>query len=328
MTATPGVSRMGHVQEIATSVQDLEKPAVCPVCGRQTKLSGNASYYDQSARYKTPVYYCSSCDVFCRDVDARRLVSHYYAASYVQSKNEQSLFRARIEFFRWILSLVRSHLPARVADESPRPTLLDFGSSYGHLLSLAQEQRFHAIGVELNEELVRECREKGLCVYQRLDEFPGQVDAVTAIDSLYCVPNVRELLADIRACLKPDGIFLVRVTNRNLYARLNSRFLHKGDLSMIGDATVSYSARSIKKLLSLSGFRVARIIPDYGKGKKLSACKRLFYLSGYLLTLLTLKRCILTPGIIVVAKQKTPEQSVQRGRHSGVPDYSAYKATS
>jgi len=303
---------MGCVQEIATSVQELRKSAVCPVCGRRTRLSGDAAYYDQSARYKTPVYYCGSCDVFCRDVDARRLVSHYYAASYVQSKNEQSLLHARIKFFRRILSLVSSYLPARDADESHRPTLLDFGSSYGHLLSLAQEQQFRAIGIELNDELVENCKEKGLCVYQTLDEFSGKVDAVTAIDSLYCVPNVRELLADIRACLKPDGVFLIRVTNRNLYARLNSRFLHKGDLSVIGDATVSYSARSIKKLLNLSGFRVAKIIPDYGKGKKLSARKRLFYLSGYILTLLTLKRYILTPGIIVVAKKKAPEQSAQK----------------
>jgi SAM-dependent methyltransferase len=293
---------MGHVQEIVASVQGLEKPAVCPVCGRRTRLSGDASYYDQSTRYNTPVYYCASCDVFCRDIEARRLVSHNYAASYVQGKNEQSLLNARIEFFRWILSLVRSYLPAGDADESPRPTLLDFGSAYGHLLSLAQEQRFHAVGVELNEELVDNCREKGLCVYRRLDEFSGQADAVTAIDSLYYVPGVRELLAEIRACLKPDGVLLVRVTNRNLYARLNSRFLHKGDLSMIGDATVSYSARSMKKLLRLSGFRVVKTIPDFGKGKKLSIRKRLFYLSGYILTLLTLKRCILTPGIIVVAK--------------------------
>jgi len=300
---------MGHVQELATSVQDLAKPAICPVCGRRTRLSGDAAYYDQSARYKTPVYYCASCDVLCRDVDARRLVSHYYAASYVQGENEQSLFLARIEFFRWILSLVSGYMPARGADELPRPMLLDFGSSYGHLLSLAQEQRFRAVGIELNEELVDSCRKKGLCVYRRLDEFPGQVDAVTAIDSLYCVPNVRELLADIRERLKPDGVLLVRVTNRNLYARLNSRFLHKGDLSMIGDATVSYSARSMKKLLISSGFRIARIIPDYGKGKRLRARKRLFYLSGYILTLLTLKRCILTPGMIVVAKPETPEQS-------------------
>jgi 2-polyprenyl-3-methyl-5-hydroxy-6-metoxy-1,4-benzoquinol methylase len=303
---------MGHVQETATSVQGNEKPAVCPVCGRRTRLSGYASYYDQSARYKTPVYYCASCDLFCRDIDARSLVSHYYTASYVQSVNEQSLFLARVEFFRWILSLLRRYLPARGADESRQPMLLDFGSSYGHLLSLAQEQHFRAVGIELNESLVGSCREKGLCVYQRLDEFSGQVDAVTSIDSLYCVPDVRELLAGIRARLKPDGIFLVRVTNRNLYARLNSRFVHKGDLSMIGDATVSYSAKSIKKLLISSGFRIAKIIPDYGKGKRLSARKRLFYLSGYLLTLLTLKRCILTPGIIVVAKLRTPEQSAQK----------------
>ncbi len=296
------LSRVSYVREIVMDAKSHERQTVCPICGERMTLSGEAAYYDESARYKTPVHYCPSCDVFCRDVDARKLISHSHAASYVQNKNEHSLLVARIDFFRWILSLVSSHLPAGSADDSRPPVLLDFGSSYGHLLSLAQEQRFHGVGIELNETLVSRSTKKGLCVYRTMEEFSGQVDAVTAVDSFYYVADPRALLADIQARLKPNGVLLIRITNRNLWARLNSRLVHKGDLSVIGDATIGYSARSIRRLLSSSGFRIVQVIPDYGQGKKLGLRKRLLYLVSYVLTLATLKRYILTPGIVVIAK--------------------------
>lgn len=270
------------------------------MCGEPMRLAGDAAYYDQVSRWRTPVYYCGACDLFYRDVEDRRLVSHYRAASYVQDRNEERLFRSRIGFFRWILSLIRSY-GGTAAAESRRSTLLDFGSAYGHLLRLAQEQGFEAVGIELNEDLVRACREKGLAVYKGLDEFSGKVDVITAIDSLYCVPKPRELMAGLRGKLRPGGLLLARITNRNLHAKLRSRLVHKGDLSAIGDAIVSYSAKSIGRLLTMSGFRIEKVIPDCGRGKKLGVRKRLFYVFTYILTLLTLGKRILTPGMIVIA---------------------------
>ncbi len=265
--------------------------------------AGAAAYYDQSAQYRTPVYSCDSCDVLFREVDARKLVSHYYAASYVQKKNEESLWRGRREFFRWILSLVENSVAVPSTHPSGPRRLLDFGSAYGHMLELAREQGFEPIGVELNEDLVRQARAKGLVVHRSLDEVPEKVDIVTAVDSLYCVPNPRELLAGIRDKLKPDGVFLLRITNRNQFARFRARVLRRGDLSAIGDATVSYSLRGITRLLNSSGWQIRRIIPDSGRGKRLPAGKRLSYLAGHLLTLLLWKRRILTPGIIVIAQR-------------------------
>jgi len=283
-------------------VQSSGNPIACPICGQRMTYSGDADYYDQSSRYRTPVYHCGSCDVLYRPLDHRRLVSHYYAATYVQDKNEEDLLRSRIGFFRWILSLVRSCGFSQVAGE-PRPlTLLDFGSAYGHLLRLAEEQGYRAVGIELNEDLVKSCRQKGLVVLRGFEEFSEKVDAITALDSFYCVADPRELMAKIRDRLRPDGVFVARLTNRNLYAKFRSIFVRKGDWSAIGDATVSYSMKGIRRLLALSGFRIEKVIPDCGRGKKLAARKRLSYLSTYLLTLLTLQTRILTPGIIVIAR--------------------------
>ena len=280
--------------------QDLKKAMGCPVCGGPMRHAGDAAYYDQASRWRTPVYYCEACDLFYRDVEERRLVSHFRAASYVRQENEERLFRRRIGFFRWILALVRSYRGTG-AGESGRIRLLDFGSAYGHLLRLAQEEGFEAVGIELNEDLVRACREKGLTVYRGLDEFAGKVDVITPIDSLYCTPQPRELMASLRGKLEPGGLLVARLTNRNLHAQWRSRLGHKGDFSAIGDAIVSYSAKGVGRLLTRSGFRVEKVIPDYGQGKKLGVRKRVFYAFTYLLTLLTLGRRILTPGIIVIA---------------------------
>ena len=298
--------------------QDVKKAMGCPVCGGPMRHAGDAAYYDQESRWRTPVYYCETCDVFYRDVEERRLVSHFRAASYVRNENEERLFRSRIGFFRWILALIRSQA-GTAAGESGRIRLLDFGSAYGHLLRLAQEEGFEAVGIELNEDLVRACREKGLAVYQGLDEFAGKVDVITAIDSLYCVPKPRELMAALRSKLGPGGLLVARITNRNLPARWRSRFVRKGDWSAIGDAMVSYSAQGIGRLLTMSGFHIERVIPDYGQGKKLGVRKRVFYAFTYFLTLLTLGRRVLTPGIVVIATVASEGKSAAGARLHPLP---------
>jgi SAM-dependent methyltransferase len=300
----PGVPRLDFIVGAVSmnETPDGRESKPCPVCGGSMVRAGDAAYYDQAAHYRTPVYSCHACDVLCREVEDRKLVSHYYAASYVRSENEEALWRGRMQFFRWVLSLVQRSAAGPGAEQSGPPRLLDFGCAYGHMLVVAREQGYEPIGVELNEDLVRQSREKGLVVYRRLDEVPEKVDIITAVDSLYCVPNPRALLAGIRDKLKPGGVVLLRITNRNRLARLRGRLWCRGDFSAIGDATVSYSLRGITRLLHSSGWQIRSVIPDYGKGKRLAAGKRLSYLAGYLLTLLLWKKHIMTPGIILIAK--------------------------
>lgn len=278
------------------------KPLECPVCGQSMAFSGQADYYDRAGPYKTPIHFCKSCDIFYRQVDDARRLDHFHAASYVQRTNEQDLFHTRIKFFRYVLSLVEKYAKAEFRDAHRSLRLVDFGSSYGHLLELAEDNGMCAVGIEINEDLLASCKRKGMVVYKDLKELPEKVDAVTLIDSLYYVPDCRAVLADIRKRLSAGGILIVRVTNRNLYARFMGKYVSRGDFTTIGDAIVGYSVRGMRKLLALTGFRILKIIPDYGKGKRLGVRKKLLYWVGYALTLLAVKRVILTPGIIVVAR--------------------------
>lgn len=290
-------NEMGNSMELG----EISK-VVCPICEKVMSYAGEANYYDQESRYKTPLYQCKICDIFYRDIDNAKMVSHYYAASYVQKENESRFYHTRINFFEFILDIALKYAKPNSKEQSHQLSLIDFGSSYGHLLECAETRKIKAVGVELNEDCVSSCKQKGMVVYNNIKKVPEKVDIITVIDSLYYVPNCKEILAEMKNMLNEDGILVARITNRNLYTKFMKKYLNKGDLSMIGDVTISYSLKSIKKLFSHTGFKLLKVIPDYGKGKKLGFKKNLIYRLSLILTLLTAKKIIFTPGIIVIAK--------------------------
>lgn len=275
----------------------------CPICSQPMKFTGQASYYDRKSKFKTSMYYCKACNIYYRDIENRQIVDHFYAASYVQRENESRFFLARQNFFKFILTVISKFFQSRGMTELSSLTLVDFGSSYGHLLELSKQWGFKAIGIELNEDLIQYCTEKKLIVFRKVDNLPEKVDIFTLIDSLYYLPNPREMLLKINVHLKEEGIVVIRITNRNLYTKLLGKLLYRGNLNILGDSIISYSLKSVKILFNLTGFEVIRVIPDFGQGKKLDSKQKIFYLLTSLLTYLSFKTIILTPGIIIVGER-------------------------
>jgi len=275
----------------------------CPICSQSMKFTGQASYYDRKFKFETSMYYCKACNIYYRDIENRQIVDHFRAASYVQRENESSLFLARQNFFKFIFTVINKYFQSRGMTKLSFLTLVDFGSSYGHLLELSQQWGFKVIGIELNEDLIQYCTEKKLIVFRKVDNLPEKVDVFTLIDSLYYLPNPREMLLKINAHLKEEGIVVIRITNRNLYAKLLGKLLHRGNLNILGDSIISHSLKSVKILFNLTGFEVIRVIPDRGQGKRLDLKLKMFYLLTFLLTYLSFKTIILTPGIILVGKR-------------------------
>jgi hypothetical protein len=274
----------------------------CPLCGGQMALAGRALYYDRTGRFKTPVYACGACDIFYREVEEAVRLDHYYAATYVQESNEKRLFESRAGAFHFVLGLADRHLMPQRTTRTEPPILVDYGSAYGHLLKIAGDYNYRTIGVEVNEDLIASCSKQGLEVVKTLSEVPGKIDVITFIDSLYCFPNCREVLLECREHLNPGGLVIARVTNRNLYARLRNRFTRESDLTVLGDAIISFSLKSLTRLFQATGFEIIQVKPDYGQGKCLGRKKSFAYKLSYLATILAIGRLVLTPGIYVVAR--------------------------
>ena len=284
------------------NIDDRGNQLLCPVCDMQMSRIGTASYYMLTSKLQTPVWECRACDIFFRDVDMEVLQSHRLAASYVNEKNEDTFLKQRVHFFEYILSLVKQRGGKSI-------DLLDFGSAYGHLISLALDQGLSAEGVEINKNLANKCRLKGQTIHTDIKGISKKFDVVTAIDSLYYVQNCREFMETMSSILKPDGIFIARITNRNHFIRFINFFRKRKDFSGIGDAIISLSLKGINAILKTQGYHLVKVIPDYGRGKKILFRKKLMYVISYLLTIVFLKKVVLTPGIIIIA---SPDDNIER----------------
>jgi len=236
-----------------------------------------------------------------RDVNSKQLVDHLHAAGYVNLGNEENLLNQRKNFFEYLMSLVKSNLPN---DVQPHPVLADFGCSYGHLLCTARDQGYTAIGVEINEELVQYCHDRGLDVVMSLEDLSKPVDVFMFIDSLYYLQSPKEILSLVKSKLRTGGLLVLRVTNVNFYARLQTFLQNHSDFSTLGDSTVSYSPRGISQLLQRAGFSVIKTLPDWGKGKQFDNFKKmLVYKSSYITYALSMGALNISPGVIILARQ-------------------------
>ncbi|MHA2402035.1 MAG: class I SAM-dependent methyltransferase [Candidatus Kariarchaeaceae archaeon] len=270
----------------------------CPVCDKHMNYEGAEKYYGREKSYLTPIYFCSYCNLFFRNVDPKVLNEHLSVASYVRKENEQKFFNERRGFFKYLISILKKHI-----NKDNKTSILDFGCSYGHFLELASQEGFDCVGVEQNDDCIRYCRQKGLQVFKSIDETFEKFDAIIGIDSLYYICDCKKVICKMKSLLCFDGILLFRITNRNFYAKFRKTILKKSNYS-IGDATISYSKKAFLSLLEDCGFDTVSIIPDAGIGKKLNLGRRLYYLFTYFLTIITGKKLFICPGIIFVAKIK------------------------
>ncbi len=282
---------------------------VCPVCSNPINYAGEADYSINRVLFKTPMFYCQSCDLYARDIDNKKMLDHFYSASYTSFDYESRFWHQRNKFFELILSLIKKHfnITSDNLEDASKINIIDLGSSYGHFLKIANNAGFNTIGVEINEDLVKYCNEQGHTAFSSLEQIPPKIEAdvFTLIDSICCIPNPREVLGEIKNRLKPDGILVLRDCNRNLYAGLKAMFQREKDFSILGAAVVSYSVKSFKKLFEeVSGFEIIEIIPEGGFGKNMPFRKRMFYSGTYFMTKLLANQIIFTPGVIIIAKPK------------------------
>jgi len=172
---------------------------------------------------QTPVFECRPCDIFFRvlDDDAADRLGHFYATGYVQPERERPLWDERHQFFSSVLKIAECHLPKAAR------RLLGIGCAYGHLLELARRNGFYAEAIEINQNLVALCHQKGLAVWSGLDCITRKADAITLIDSLYYLPRPIESMRQLRNKLSPGGILIIRVVNRNWFIRAKTAIVRR-----------------------------------------------------------------------------------------------------
>jgi SAM-dependent methyltransferase len=138
-------------------------------------------------------------------------------------------------------------------------TLLDIGCNIGLFLTVAREEGFSVVGVELN----RACAEYARTTF-KIEVFSDVVekvgfpshgfDVVTLFDVLEHVPDIETFLAEVRRILKPGGLLVVQ--SPNLHSLMAS--LTKGEWVWLSppDHIYHFTPSSLSRLLESNGFAV------------------------------------------------------------------------
>jgi 2-polyprenyl-3-methyl-5-hydroxy-6-metoxy-1,4-benzoquinol methylase len=271
---------------------------------------GTADYYlPNLPNVTTNILRCASCEALVREIAPQQIHDHCGVARYTNLANETLYFEWRKGFFAFLHQIVRRY--------SGKKTLrcLDFGCSYGHFLELLKDQGCSATGIEFIAPLRAHCAAKGLVVFESLDALkeaaPGErFDLIAIIDTLYHVSDPNWLMASLRELLCDDGLLLIRVTSRhgmiwwlrNLFRRTHLPY------QVLGDATITYSKKTIDRLLAKHGFTVVeRHYWERGKRDELKFTT--YSLVTVFLQWITGGLIALAPGLIVLARKVQPKGS-------------------
>ena len=97
------------------------------------------------------------------------------------------------------------------------PTLLDVGCAYGDFLTVAREQGFDVVGVEIDRPAAAAARQRGFVVHEDFLEklaLPGEsFDALTLWDVIEHASDPQALLAEAVRLLKPGGVLCFHTGN-------------------------------------------------------------------------------------------------------------------
>jgi SAM-dependent methyltransferase len=146
--------------------------------------------------------------------------------------------------------------------------LLDVGCASGTFFENFNPCAWALFGTETSPLGAHQARNQGaevFCGTLREANYPGQYfDVVTVLDALYYMPDPRTELAEIRRTLKDDGVLAIEIPGLT-YKLLRERgplcmlLNGKWTRGFIWSHLYHFSPSTLKLILELSGFRVAKL---------------------------------------------------------------------
>lgn len=139
-------------------------------------------------------------------------------------------------------------------------TILDIGAGTGDFLKYCQDQNFTVTGVEPNKVAREQAKEKGIDLYEKIEEILGKkFDVITMWHVLEHVPNLYEHLEHLKNLLVEDGKLIVAVPNFKSYdANYYKEFWAAYDVPR---HLWHFSKKSISKLFSSVQLEVVKVHP-------------------------------------------------------------------
>lgn len=193
-------------ETLAHLAQDRREPPVeraCPACGELIRESDLA--------YVGTVYLrCSGCGTGAvRTLPSAASLRRHYEVEYPLRFPQDHIPDPRAEVFGSILD--------RLKALGANGRLLDVGCGGGHLLALAGQQGWRALGTDLSHQACAVARRAGASVIQAegaaLPLRDEAVDAVSLINVLDHTPDPLTTLREAHRVLRPRGRLVIRIPN-------------------------------------------------------------------------------------------------------------------
>lgn len=295
---------MGTTCITSSALQDLAGDAlICPICySNKTKKAFSLQFRATSGPISTDIYVCGNCRVYWRVfTDTPPLDAHFEITSYTDIQYEPAYKTERTGFFKQIIDIAKERA-SLFSDETSKPTLMDFGCSYGHLMDVASTDGFHCIGVELADHL-RQRLASQYEMHKNTDSIPdNSANIITCIDSLYYCEDVYLQMEQFHRILKKDGLLLLRICNRNYFIKLLQVFGRTITPKLFGDQLFALNHKSIKIITGAVGFKIEGIVYKEIKPKKQGILLQVGY--GVLPFICRLTGLKLTPGLLYILRKK------------------------
>lgn len=233
----------------------------CPLCGSTswTTLAGGGAGEFQWVR-------CSCALVFKRSEPASAgSVAPDAARAAAPASGDGAYFRRYARRRRRRIAKSRRQI-LDALDVAPPGRLLDVGCSLGYTLEAAHRLGLDAIGVDVSDHAVAECRRLGLTACSGTLEALPVEDASVAVAVLKHVFEhtlaPRVALAELRRVLLPGAAVFFAVPNAGYFQAARSPARSRFFRGEAGRAHyIYYLPATLSRLLEEEGFRVERIHP-------------------------------------------------------------------
>lgn len=199
---------------------------LCPACGGPPGSPLLKHTAPHNAQDYT-LYQCRDCDL--QYWSPRRMEREFYEDS------EHESYEARHHGKSPVLDRHKLFLK-RFGSRARGQKLLDIGCADGSFLLAAKELGYEVWGLDLDSKSVEAARGRGLQnVYPlTLEEFASQFpdvcfDVLTAFEVLEHQEDPNQFLNEVKSLLKPDGIFVGSVPDRQRPLATRTRTMSSGD---------------------------------------------------------------------------------------------------
>lgn len=227
----------------------------CPYCGSKEARG----FWELGPDSPFGVLQCQECKlVYTSPRPAVHTLGHYYPNDYAPYRVKPSRQRKRT----WLDRIAGRAIERRCLPPFGNRRLLDVGCGNGKFLSIAAEQGWHVVGLDLSAEAVRIVRDKHhLPAYQGtlpFPQFPSRYfSAITFWASLEHLPDPLEALVEAQRLLTIDGKIYIIVPNlRSLGAKLFRENWFGADIPR---HLTHFDSHSLQAMMEKAGFQVEKM---------------------------------------------------------------------